>query len=221
MSTTPTYVKINFEKKTTKKVRIVCISDTHEKMGELMETTEIPNGDIFIHCGDFSNGGGEDVIKEFNEQLGKLPHKHKLVICGNHDSYHHQTKEEIQKQLTNCTYIQNESVIIENIKFYGSPTMTVGRIMAFRAKGNALKIWNQIPLDTDILVTHVPPFGILDQNEGCKVLKEVVEKIKPKVHCFGHVHGRNGYVTIDETTFINSASEWKPLVAPYYFDFEI
>jgi predicted phosphohydrolase len=73
---------------------------------------------------DFSNNGGEEAIKEFNEILGKLPHKHKICICGNHDSYHHQKKEETQKLLFNCVYLENESVEIENIKFYGSPMMT-------------------------------------------------------------------------------------------------
>lgn len=60
-------------------------------------------------------------------------------------------------------------------------------------EGDAEKLWNMIPENTNILVTHGPPYGILDlnmqkQHTGCKDLLNQVLKIKPKLHIFGHIH---------------------------------
>jgi Icc-related predicted phosphoesterase len=93
--------------------------------------------------------------------------------------------------------------------------------MAFRSKGNASKIWSSIPLDTEILITHIPPYGILDGKEGCSSLLERVKEVKPRFHIFGHIHQWNGFKKMEETTFINCSCEWEPLHAPYYFDYEI
>ena len=74
--------------------------------------------------------------------------------------------------------------------------------------------WEKIPFDTNILLTHTPPYGINDLNnsgngpepQGCKnLLKEVTERVKPKLHVFGHIHGRNGSQKIGETMFLNAA----------------
>lgn len=65
------------------KIRIVCMSDTHALTKHLKFS--VPEGDIFIHAGDFSACGSLNEIIEFNEWLGELPHKHKLVIAGNHE----------------------------------------------------------------------------------------------------------------------------------------
>jgi Icc-related predicted phosphoesterase len=61
------------------------------------------------------------------------------------------------------------------------------------SKKDAFKLWSAIPEDTDVLVTHGPPFGILDQNYnkehvGCESLTEHVLRIKPQLHIFGHIH---------------------------------
>lgn len=65
------------------KVRIVCMSDTHARTDRIQ--FDIPAGDIFIHAGDFTNWGGKDDVKQFNSWLESLPHKHKIVIAGNHE----------------------------------------------------------------------------------------------------------------------------------------
>jgi predicted phosphodiesterase len=63
-------------------LRVVCMSDTHEQLDELCFSNAIPDGDVLIHCGDFTHMGGKEQLEEFNKQLGTLCHKHKLVICG-------------------------------------------------------------------------------------------------------------------------------------------
>lgn len=83
------------------KVRFVCISDTHEKMSEILPL--VPDGDVLIHAGDFTNYGDVGEVCKFNAELGnglfflhfwlnssvvisaKLPHKYKIVIAGNHE----------------------------------------------------------------------------------------------------------------------------------------
>ncbi|KKM07384.1 hypothetical protein LCGC14_1734470 [marine sediment metagenome] len=77
----------------------------------------------------------------------------------------------------------------------------------------AIKKWAMIPDDTDILVTHGPPHGILDipkppaevRKCGCKKLLSAVLRVKPKVHIFGHIHGGYGRVEQDGIQFINAS----------------
>ena len=59
-------------------VRVVCVSDTHNQTSNI----NIPDGDILIHAGDFSEAGHISEVKSFNKWLGTLPHKHKIVIAG-------------------------------------------------------------------------------------------------------------------------------------------
>lgn len=65
------------------KIRIVCMSDTHSLTHHIK--FDIPDGDILIHAGDFTKCGKLDEVVEFNEWIGTLPHKHKIVIAGNHE----------------------------------------------------------------------------------------------------------------------------------------
>jgi Icc-related predicted phosphoesterase len=67
-----------------------------------------------------------------------------------------------------------------------------------------------IPANTDILITHGPPFGKLDANvnsyrTGCEDLLKTVDKIKPKYHIFGHIHEAYGMTYNEHTTFINAS----------------
>lgn len=63
--------------------RIVCISDTHAQWADSLEN--IPDGDILIHAGDFSNTGLIKEVEGFRKRLESLPHRHKVFIAGNHD----------------------------------------------------------------------------------------------------------------------------------------
>ncbi|CAG9821779.1 unnamed protein product [Phaedon cochleariae] len=65
------------------KIRFVCMSDTHSLIRNI--SFDIPDGDIFIHAGDFTKCGQKQEVIEFNDWLGTLPHKHKIVIAGNHE----------------------------------------------------------------------------------------------------------------------------------------
>jgi len=190
-------------------MKIICISDTHN----LQKDLKIPDGDILIHAGDMTCVGGIDEIKEFNQWLGTLPHRHKIVIAGNHDLYLELVPSSTNLFITNAIYLNDSGIEIEGLKIWGSPISPNYQDWAFnRERGEAIrKHWEMIPKDTDILITHCPPFGILDFNdkgkhEGCKDLLEMVQqKIKPNLHVFGHLHDAYGQIQIEETTFVNAS----------------
>jgi Icc-related predicted phosphoesterase len=206
-------------------VRCVFISDTHNEH----KSIEIPPGDILIHCGDFTYMSREKEITAFNEWLGTLPHKHKLVIAGNHEltfdgdfysqewsTWHRKGREEAfgkkaANLLTNATYLLHEEHEVEGLKFFGSPfTPPIpGRRMAFnKARGKEMKdAWAAIPSNLDVLITHGPPKSILDRifagkHVGCQDMYHRLRKLgrkAPLYHVFGHIHENRGLKRAGET----------------------
>ena len=108
---------------------------------------------------------------------------------------------------SNVIYLQKSGIEIEGLKFCGSPVTPRFLGMAFnvRAGEEIKRNWQMIPADTDILITHGPPHGILDNEMGDEELLSQIQKIKPRIHCFGHIHGTSGVQILNGTTFINSA----------------
>ena len=113
--------------------RFVFISDTHNRTSEM---NPLPEGDVLVHAGDFTMAGNPDEVVKFNEYLGSLPHKHKIVIAGNHEvtfdaenyseiwSSYSSVKHdpaEVKRNLTNCVYLEDDEVTIEGFRIYGSP----------------------------------------------------------------------------------------------------
>jgi Icc-related predicted phosphoesterase len=96
-----------------------------------------------------------------------------------------------------CTYLEHEFVEVEGIKIFGSPYTPEFYDWAFMYKPQeGIHIWNIPHKEIDILVTHGPPLGILDQvqrgNTGCLDLLNLIHKVKPKYHLFGHIHEAYG-----------------------------
>lgn len=191
------------------KLTLVCIADTHERHDYL----EVPEGDVLIHAGDCSFTGTIPAIVAFNNWLGTLPHKHKIFIAGNHD-WLFQTNPALAKSLlTNATYLQDSGVEIEGFKFWGSPVSPEFNSWAFnRKRGKEInKHWKMIPMDTDVLITHGPPHGVLDrtqrgQSVGCKNLENRAFIVQPQFHIFGHIHEGYGMRCANGTTYINASS---------------
>jgi Icc-related predicted phosphoesterase len=191
-------------------MRIIAISDTHGKHNEL----SIPPGDVVIHAGDIGNTSTAKETFNFFHWFSTLPHKHKIFIAGNHDFFFEKTPILALKVLVpyNVIYLHDSGKIIDGVKFWGSPVTPWFHNWAFnRIRGRAiLKHWDQIPMDTDVLITHGPAFGILDQMEdgeniGCKDLLETITKIKPKIHICGHIHEAYGQTTAGPTRFYNAS----------------
>jgi len=114
----------------------------------------------------------------------------------------------------NVVYLEDESVVIDNVNFYGTPVQKHFCNWAFnRDESKMAQHWAAIPDETDVLITHSPPYSILDlvPNQGeChgspSLYKEVVERIKPKVSLFGHIHEGYGIKVIDNIIFINASN---------------
>lgn len=205
-------------------MKCVVISDTH---GMYRQVT-IPKGDVFIHAGDITRLGSLPELRDFNDWLGDLPHKHKIIIAGNHDWCFEQTNKEARALLTNGTYLQDESLIINGVKFYGSPWQPEFYNWAFNLpRGDRLKEkWKLIPNDVDVLISHGPRFGVLDEilsgeRVGCSELLNVVDDIQPKFHVFGHIHEAYGVLQGYRTCSINASStnvRYEPINPAITFD---
>lgn len=193
---------------TKQKLRVVCISDTHEMHRDL----EVAPGDILIHAGDFSFfSGRRSQIVDFNDWLGLLPHKVKIVIPGNHE-FLFQSEPAAMKMITNATLLMNSAVQVGGVTVWGSPvTPLVGGAFSCLDPVERRKIYASIPEMTDIIVTHGPPAEILDRESasdppgGCRELRSAVLQLKPRLHVFGHIHGGYGRVKIGPTIFVNAA----------------
>jgi Icc-related predicted phosphoesterase len=159
------------------------------------------------------------MLYEFNKYLGSLPHPHKIVVAGNHDFCIADDPKACAAILTKCIYLQDQTVTIAGIKFYGSPWQPWFHGMAFNLqRGPDIKAkWDLIPEDTDVLITHGAPYGHLDQiqgvSQGCQDLLTAVERVRPKFHVFGHIHKGAGISKNKNTTFINASScdQWYKL----------
>jgi Icc-related predicted phosphoesterase len=196
-------------------MKIVCISDIHGQHKNMSH--KMPEGDILCVAGDISNVGRREQIESFGAWLKKLPYEKKIVCAGNHDwAFANNKKEKASNWLKqndeSIVYLQDEGYIYNGIKFYASPWQPEFCNWAFNLpRGKALKEkWDMIPNDTDVLITHGPPAGIMDKDPyGTSVgdidLLYTVNEIKPKMHIFGHIHDGYGINKFMDTVFINAS----------------
>ena len=197
-------------------MKLVLISDTHTMHEDLV----LPQGDILIHSGDFTGRGKPHEVEEFFGWLERQSKnfKHIVFIAGNHElSFDYKSTwvvDAIKSLPTNVHYLEDSEIIIDDIKFYGSPWQPEFFDWAFNLpRGKKLEEkWEMIPNDTDVLITHGPPMYILDYtlrdmiNVGCLALYNKVIQIKPKLHVFGHIHEGYGVKEQDNITFVNASS---------------
>ncbi|WP_286592231.1 metallophosphoesterase [Sphingobacterium sp. N143] len=153
---------------------------------------------------------------------------YKVFVAGNHDFYFEETDSNKIRRIIpkEIIYLNDSGIAINGIKFWGSPITPWFNNWAFnRNRGAEIKKhWDLIPVDTDVLITHGPPFGILDETvygkrTGCEELLLRVYQVKPQYHIFGHIHEDYGSFTKGETSFINASvlDDWyemknKPII---------
>lgn len=196
-----------------KKLSLVIISDTHNKHKRL---GTLSKADVIIHCGDFTSMGYSHEIVDFMQWFSKLEQYHyKLCVSGNHDWLFETHKLlALEKVPKNVIYLEDSGVEIEEFKFWGSPVQLPFNNWAFnRPEEKLAEHWKAIPDDTDVLITHCPPYSIFDRSIYDKthmgspsLYFEVINRIKPKIHCWGHIHSGYGIKVIENTTFINASN---------------
>jgi len=199
-------------------MKITFISDTHNK--HKFVTDDLPGGDLLIHAGDISSMGYEHEIREFCKWYNSLDnYTHKVFIAGNHDWGFQINTEKVKEILDfygNITYLQDNEVLVGNklVSVYGSPWQPEFYNWAFNLPRNGYELkekWNNIPSNTDILITHGPAYGYVDrvigrtEHLGCELLTDRIKEIKPKIHVCGHIHSGYGYTFDGDTHFINAS----------------
>ncbi len=191
-------------------MRIVAISDTHGLHNQL----NLPKGDMLLHSGDVSKRGSEQEIIAFLNWFSQQDFAYKIFIAGNHDFYFEETPAAGIAALIpeNVIYLNDSGVTVEGIYIWGSPVQPRFFDWAFnRDRGADIdRHWQLIPENTDILLTHGPPKGILDKtfqglDVGCEMLLQRINQIQPKYSIFGHIHEAHGQVTKNNIHFINAS----------------
>ena len=188
--------------------RVIAISDTHSRHNQV----KIPDGDILIHAGDITSLGSKDQVSDFLFWFSRQPHKHKIFVAGNHDWWLANHKNIISTIIpSNVTYLNNQEVVIEGIKIYGSPYSSKYSFLCFGLDDMELvHNWNLIPSDTDVLVTHTPSYGVLDTGRtglsmGSSRLKERLSRLNVKYHICGGVHNAYGVLQQNGIYSINAS----------------
>lgn len=210
-------------------MKIVCISDTHKY------NPPIPDGDVLVHAGDFCGRGELDEIAGFDQWMAGLPHKHKVVIAGNHDIALQKEAVEAEALLQSCTYLRDSGVEIDGIKFWGVP-WTPNYFPEHWSFNHASPgehcqmVWDRVPEGTDVIVSHGPPFGHLDLTKsgnraGCSIMLEAIERVKPRLVVCGHIHEGYGAKYLPGGAALINASicttrPLRPSNAPFIFNLD-
>jgi len=200
-------------------MKIIALGCTHTHHNYV----KIPPCDVLIHTGDYTSVGSKFDYTSFYNWLESLTQcKHKIFIEGNHElgqsdeptmrkyreTAHYEdwladieAREEDFKK-NNIHRLHNEELIIDGVKFWGSPYTLAFYDWAFNMNLDELHDnWEKMPEDTDVLITHGPPLGKLDKcvnghHAGDSWLLQKVLEIRPKYHVFSHIHESAGETTI-------------------------
>lgn len=218
-------------------MKITCVSDLHGSYPEL------PGGDLLIVAGDFTSWDSEKEFPIFYRWLSVQDYMRKIYIGGNHDNF-------VQKSLfpsrikdsgdplnNNPIYLCDSGTKFEVVKIWGSPWSKTFPGMNPHCKAftkdteeELAEKWSMIPEDVDILITHSPPYGILDSANarplGSKSLlaRYVHEGHKwPKLWVYGHIHEGYGQFHMGDTTFVNAShmdGGYRPVNEPITIEME-
>lgn len=200
--------------------KIIAISDVHGKWNKL---GQLEPCDVLISAGDYSFKGEKHMVKDFHEWLNKQDAGYIISVQGNHELWVEKNFDEA-KQIaeTACPGIHfigsHGEVNIEGIKFYGSAITPWFFNWAWNVErgSDIIKEWAKIPSDTNVLITHGPPYGILDvvpyadgtpkQRVGCHDLMLRIGQLPNlKAHVFGHIHHSHGRQYFNGVQFYNAS----------------
>ncbi len=196
------------------------ISDTHGCHAELRIPTDV---DVVIHCGDESKAReawkNEVEARDFFEWFSALEIPHRIFIPGNHSIAIEQGLVR-PEDYPAIRFLIHERVSVQGLRVFGTPYTPRYHDWAFMRDPEELdELWQSIPDDIDVLISHGPPNGILDRtldfqthrpvHVGSQSLtRHVMHRIQPKLHAFGHIHDELdidnfGSIQHSETLFVN------------------
>lgn len=210
-------------------MKVAAISDTHGR-----RSWEMPNCDVFIHAGDMTGRGSLPETADFANRLRKEMESsggptHAIIVPGNHDECF-ETLPKAARGLfgANVHVLEDEPLILEGVSFYGSPWTPPFMRWHFMAEESRLaRLYQNMPASVDVLVTHGPPYGILDPgwkliHAGSTSLAATVAERNVRHHVFGHLHGAGGQmIQQGHTIFYNVAAcdeEYRLINQPRVFE---
>ncbi|PSN62093.1 Metallo-dependent phosphatase [Corynespora cassiicola Philippines] len=201
-------------------VKFLIVSDTHDLdfNQQIRERLALPPADVIPHCGDLTDDGAIEGYKKAAEWLLSLEAELKLVIAGNHDlsldeaymvgsgkgSQDHQAAKGFWKRHCDQGLHYLEEGTYEftlrcgaYFKIYASPYQPLHGNYSLAGPDCVTNASSLIPSGVDIVMTHAPAMGVLDKlldgrHRGCEHLMRAIARVKPRMHCFGHVHYSNG-----------------------------
>ncbi|MDQ8198176.1 metallophosphoesterase [Pelagicoccus enzymogenes] len=190
-------------------MNVTVISDTHAMHDRLPALS----GDVLIHAGDFYDVAEcrDKKLKRLNAWFAKQDFQVKLFIPGDHDVPVYASWHSQKNYLSEATLLVDTVYEYEGVRFYGSPWVPNADGYPFAMEAERIEeTWSKIPVETDVLITHVPPIGVLDdgpfdQGQGCPVLRRRVLEVDPRCHVFGHVHWSSGDQKLGGTRFVNAS----------------
>lgn len=203
-------------------MRIVAVADTHTFTEDLV----VPDGDVFVHAGDLCRGGELDELRGVAEWIAGLPHRHKIIVAGNHDWCFVHEPAAARAMLGDAHYLEDSELVLDGMRFYGSPWQPEFNDWAFNLpRGEPLaRMWRKIPTGLDVLITHAPPEGFGDRTPvagrtGCADLLRRIAEVTPRLHLFGHIH-QDGGVWRDGATVFANVTTWECERQPTVIDID-
>lgn len=190
-------------------VSIVCLSDTHSSC------PKVPDGDVLLHAGDLTQHGTFEELQAQLDWLNTLPHRHKVVIAGNHDLlldpcfvgrfpdriYEGDGTSRSDLGWGGIIYLENSTARLELagagggrrvLTVYGSPWTEQFGTWVFQYPP-IRQMWPEsMPASADVVLVHGPPRGRLDGDKGCPQLSREIRRVRPRLVVFGHVHHGRG-----------------------------
>lgn len=182
-------------------VRIIVVSDTHCQHGEL---GALPEGDLFVHCGDilmsgrlWTDAGQVKQLQAFNSWLGHVPCTTKVVIMGNHEMVAPSLgREQLAALLPNAKYLENEAWDVCGLRMFATPLSrghsgnAAFQDDAFATATEAAANATTDPVD--ILITHGPSQSNITSRSTPGELEPWAKHLQPRLHLWGHAHALHG-----------------------------
>ena len=205
-------------------MKICLMSDTH---GHALPD---PGGaDLVIHAGDGTMGGSLVQVASFSSSLYALG-KPVIFVPGNHDVLF-ENKEIMARDLLpiNVTSLISEATRVGGLSLWGTPWTPWFNDWAFNNKNERNdNVYAGCPTGVDILITHGPPYGILDtltngEHVGSRELLAELDRIRPRIHVFGHIHSGYGRYYDNYTQFFNAAicnDAYQPVNPAFFVNIE-